>query len=443
MRVAFVCSGRPDNLNYLDNNRDMVDNILSQHEWKVINTPLDAISDFNIALQKYPKNSVEEFLFFYTGHGTYSHFQSIFQLEVDNATIKINDIQEAIFEAINPRKQAIIIDACYSGTLDNLILKRDTEFLFSSQAIEQSYESDELKASIFSYYFCEAIGQNKRFLGEIEKYVQSKNHRQTPLRVSVGDRIEIAHQKIKTEPREHPFVTKLIQKLERERAMVLFSQDFTDIRSYYQAIKRNLKLKFGSNFYKISIPSYADKERYFDSIAKNCNIKEEVKELQDWKDAMQEKLNYSDKVMLFVTNLEEGQDEYNVALAITLRNLYYEYPNLLILFVGRKKLASLVLQNGIYSPLSTLIHHRNRLFFPNELVDIEEEDIVQEFENLLSQKSYLCKLLQNKMIRRFTAWSGDKIINQLFWKNLLIRSDGFLVWRSKELQEIGREVLGC
>jgi len=232
MRVAFVCSGRPDNLNYLDNNRDMVDNILSQHGWKVINTPLDAISDFNIALQKYPKNSVEEFLFFYTGHGTYSHFQSIFQLEVDNATIKINDIQEAIFEAINPRKQAIIIDACYSGTLDNLILKRDTEFLFSSQAIEQSYESDELKASIFSYYFCEAIGQNKRFLGEIEKYVQSKNHRQTPLRVSVGDRIEIAHQKIKTEPREHPFVTKLIQKLERERAMVLFSQDFTDIRSY-------------------------------------------------------------------------------------------------------------------------------------------------------------------------------------------------------------------
>jgi hypothetical protein len=443
MRVAFVCSGRPDNLNYLDNNRDMVDNILSQHGWKVINTPLDAISDFNIALQKYPKNSVEEFLFFYTGHGTYSHFQSIFQLEVDNATIKINDIQEAIFEAINPRKQAIIIDACYSGTLDNLILKRDTEFLFSSQAIEQSYESDELKASIFSYYFCEAIGQNKRFLGEIEKYVQSKNHRQTPLMVSVGDRIEIAHQKIKTEPREHPFVTKLIQKLERERAMVLFSQDFTDIKSYYQAIKRNLKLKFGSNFYKISIPSYADKERYFDSIAKNCNIKEEVKELQDWKDAMQEKLNYSDEVMLFVTNLEEGQDEYNIALAITLRNLYYEYPNLLILFVGRKKLASLVLQNGIYSPLSTLIHHRNRLFFPNELVDIEEEDIVQEFENLLSQKSYLCKLLQNKRIRRFTAWSGDKIINQLFWKNLLIRSDGFLVWRSKELQEIGREVLGC
>jgi hypothetical protein len=31
---------------------------------------------------------------------------------------------------------------------------------------------------------------------------------------------------------------------------------------------------------------------------------------------MQEKLNHSDEVMLFVTNLEEGQDDYNVALVV-------------------------------------------------------------------------------------------------------------------------------
>jgi len=444
MRLAFVCSGRPDNLKYLDNNRKMVDEVLSEHGWEVVNGSLDSIANFNKTVQKYSKKNIEEFVFYYTGHGSFSNLQEIFQLEVDNATIQIKDIQESIFTHINPKKQAIIIDACYSSaSLEDLIPQKNTDFLFSSQAREESYELEILEASIFSYYFVEAIGQNKMSLREIGNYIESKNSRQTPLCLGVAI-MKISELKVTPKQIEHPFVTNLLAKIESERAMVLFSQEFTNIDSYYHEIKKSLELKFTENFYKISIPSYESKDRYFASIAKSCGIDENsVKELQDWKDAMQEKFKNSEEVMLFVTDLEEGKDEYNVALAITLRNLYAEYPNLYILFMGRKKLASLVLQNGQYSPLASLIHHRNRLFFPNEKIEMEEEDIVQEFETLLAQKSYLCELLKNEQVKRFSAWSGDELINHLFWKNILIRQDRHLVWRSEEIKSLGREVLGC
>jgi hypothetical protein len=444
MKLAFVCSGRPDNLKYLANNLKIVGEVLTEHGWKVINTSLESIANLNITLQKYSKNSIDEFIFFYTGHGSFSNLQEIFQLEVDNATIQIKDIQESIFSHINPKKQAIIVDACYSSaSLEDLIPQKNTDFLFSSQAKEESYELEVLEASIFSYYFVEAIGQNKMSLGEIGKYIASKNSRQTPLCLGV-DIMKLSDLNVTAKKIEHPFVTNLLEKIENERAMVLFSQEFTNIDNYYHEIKKNLEIKFDKNYYKISIPSYEDKGKYFASIAKSCGIEENtVKELQDWKDAMQEKLENSEDIMLFVTDLEEGKDEYNVALAITLRSLYFEYPNLFILFMGRKKLASLVLQNGKYSPLASLVHHRNRLFFPNEKIQMEEEDIVQEFEKLLFHKSYLCELLKKEQVKRFSAWSGDELINHLFWKNLLVRREKYLLWRSEEIIKIGREVLKC
>jgi len=445
MRVAFVCSGRADNLKYLDNNRNMIDTVLSEHGWEVINTPLDSIANLNLTLQKYLKNSIDEFLFFYTGHGSFSNLQRVFQLEVESATIKINDIQEAIFTHINPKKQAVIIDACYSsGSLDDLIPQKNSEFLFSSQAREESYENSDLRASIFSHYFVEAIGQNKMVLSDIGQYIASKNSRQTPLWLGVGNNaMEITNHKVKPKQIEHPFVINLLEKIENEKAMVLFYQEFTNIDDYYQAIKKSLKIKFGQKFYKIAIPSYKDQERYFASIAKSCGIKEEVKELQDWKDKIETRLKNSEDIMLFVTNLEEGENRYNITFSTTLGNLHDKYSNLFILFVGRKKLASLVLQNEKYSPLASRIHHRNRLFFPNEKIEMEEEDIVQEFENIFSQKSYLCELLKKEKIKRFSAWSGDRLINHLFWKNLLVRDGKYLVWRSEEIKSLGREVLGC
>ena len=56
MKLAFVCSGRPDNLKYLINNRTMVYKLLEKYGWEVINIALYSITDLNKRLKEY-KNS--------------------------------------------------------------------------------------------------------------------------------------------------------------------------------------------------------------------------------------------------------------------------------------------------------------------------------------------------------------------------------------------------
>ena len=236
------------------------------------------------------------------------------------------------------------------------------------------------------------------------------------------------------------FVPNLIEELESEKIVVLFSQEFTNINSYYQAIKQNLKTKFDTDFYSISIPSFKKEKKYFASIAKSCGIIDKIKELQDWKDAMEEKLEKDDDILLFVTDLEDGNEKYNQKFASTIRNLHNQYPNLFVLFIGHKKLASLVYQQGELSPLRSV---GSRQFFPSDSVILKEEDIVFEFQIPPKQIKYMRELLTKDKISLFTEWSGDRLINRLFWRNLLVRKERYLVWGSEEIKEIGREVLGC
>jgi hypothetical protein len=188
MKVAFVCSGRADNLKYLKNNRTLVESTLRNCGWEVVSTSLSDMGDLNKHLQEYTKNTIDEFIFYYTGHGDVSNQQQVLKLQLDNSKVMINDIIDSICEFINPKKQAIILDACYSGTLKGLNLNKNIEFLFSSQAREQSYESKELEHSVFSYYFCEAIVITKEYteLDSIGKYINLKNNRQESLPVNIG-----------------------------------------------------------------------------------------------------------------------------------------------------------------------------------------------------------------------------------------------------------------
>ena len=174
MKVAFVCSGKSGNLKYLKNNRTLVENTLRSLNWEVVSTPLSDISDLNKQLNEYTKNTIDEFIFFFTGHGDVSNQQQILKLQLDNSKVGINEILDSISEYINPKKQAMIFDACYSATLKGLNLNKNIEFLFSSQAKEQSYESDDLKHSIFTYYFCEAVEntQSNLALNHIEQYIR-------------------------------------------------------------------------------------------------------------------------------------------------------------------------------------------------------------------------------------------------------------------------------
>ena len=53
-------------------------------------------------------------------------------------------------------------------------------------------------------------------------------------------------------------------------------------------------------------------------------------------------------------------------------------------------------------------------------------------------------LKKEKLEKYHSPWSEDKVINHLFWENLLIRDvDKHFVWRSQEVRKIGQEVLSC
>lgn len=188
-KVAFVLSGTPKNLKYLKNNRSLIEKALRQQGWEIVNSQLNDISNFNKLLSEYPKNTIDEFIFFFTGHGDVSNQQEILKLELDYSKININEIQDSIFEYINPKKLAIILDSCYSGTLKGLNLNKNIEFLFSSQAKEQSFEDHELQHSIFTYYFAEALNtlNHTYTLKNIHQYINSKTNKQEPLSVNIGN----------------------------------------------------------------------------------------------------------------------------------------------------------------------------------------------------------------------------------------------------------------
>lgn len=236
------------------------------------------------------------------------------------------------------------------------------------------------------------------------------------------------------------FVDEVIQDLEEEKVVILFSQEFSDIKKYYTLIEEQLQLKFSKNFYKISIPSFKQK-KYFHFIAESCAIDEKVESLQEWKTAMQKKLSKAEPTLLFITDLNDGRESCNKKFASTLRNLCYQFStNLYVVLVGHKELAELVFQEGDLSPLRSIGKH---LFFPYNHENISYEDIKLIISQPIieEQKEYLSKLLETKVVQRYTPWSYEELINYLFWKGLLIRENKYIVWRSQEVQEMIKELI--
>lgn len=69
MKVAFICSGDPVDLKYLVENRESIEKVLSP-EWKIIyQDKLRDIQDLILTVKERKNKNVDEFLFFYTGHG--------------------------------------------------------------------------------------------------------------------------------------------------------------------------------------------------------------------------------------------------------------------------------------------------------------------------------------------------------------------------------------
>lgn len=242
-------------------------------------------------------------------------------------------------------------------------------------------------------------------------------------------------------PRKSLFVTKVFDTLSKNRLVVLFSQDFTNITQNQNALKLKSEETFKEGFYHFSVPSFSDDaSHYFKTLAKSCGLSESVESPNDWKVAMQKKLaSGSSRVLLFVTDIENGNLAFDKQFSQIIRSLVSEFHNFSALFIGKKDLAYLVYGESSLSPLNTA----KELFFPETALQIDEELIERQFLTLGRYQGSICKYLKKETLGRHKAWSFNETINALFWKNLLVKKGKNFVWRDELTNSIGREIFEC
>ncbi len=234
------------------------------------------------------------------------------------------------------------------------------------------------------------------------------------------------------------FVTEVFDTLNDNRLVVLFSQDFTDITQNQNALKLKAKERFNEGFYHFSVPAFLDDaEVYFKTLATSCGLCESIENPNDWKVAMQSKLASSpSRVMLFITDIENGNIAFDKQFSQIIRSLVSEFHNFSALFIGKKDLAYLVYGESSLSPLNTA----KELFFPDSSLQVDDELIERQFLTLGKYQKSICKHLQKETLGRHKVWSFNETINALFWKNLLVKKGKHFAWRDELTKEIGREV---
>ena len=195
MKVAFIVSGFPDELKYLENNREKVAEKLKEHGWHVKAFIFESQTTLNAYIEELKDKQIEDFILFYTGHGDTSNQDSVLTLKLNNGTlIDINSLYDYYLSKINRKKLSIVLDACYSGNLNEQKIRDDMEYLSSSDFDEQSFECSTLEQSYFSYYFCEAIDklEGEITLDDIKDYINDKVENQTPKHYSFDSKMIIA-----------------------------------------------------------------------------------------------------------------------------------------------------------------------------------------------------------------------------------------------------------
>lgn len=242
-------------------------------------------------------------------------------------------------------------------------------------------------------------------------------------------------------PKESNFIKEVLRSVQKDRLVVIFSQDFTPIESYIEQLREVIQNRFKDACYMVSIPPYLDdEEEYFSLISQNFHLTKEIKKISDWYIALRERLQSSPRpVLLFITDIENGNPELNRKFATSLRNLKSEFRNFHAICVGRKDLAKLVYAEGHLSPLNTA----TELFIPEDNLKLDEEKIIQQFHTLYKYGDILCQYLKKEEICRFSVWTNREVINQLFWKNLLIKRGTQLVWRGEHTKALAKDVLAC
>jgi len=238
------------------------------------------------------------------------------------------------------------------------------------------------------------------------------------------------------------FLNSVEETLKVDRMLVLLSQTFTHIDNYLHNLKEILQHNFKDRYFEIYIPPFIDsQEAYVSSIAKDTGLGLSSFDFSSFYSSVKKSLKDSkEPLVLFVHHIENGNRDLDKNFATILRNLKNEFLNIYILFVGQKELARLVYGEGVLSPLNSA----TELFFPEEYSALDEDKIAQQFAYLARRyREQICRLLKKDRLSRYSTWSYDDTINELFWRNLLVKRGRFFAWRDEMTKNIAKEILLC
>lgn len=184
-RIALICKGKSDpntgkdcsvsKLNSLTNNVNRVASVLSEHgNWIPHIYEVTTTTKLKDKINEIKENGVDEFLFYYTGHGRASS-KSFEIVGVDECDIDLVTILEQT--RIGNRAVSIILDACESKAIaDNWSNLIPYEILTATD--DKAYEVENITGdgkwySYFSYHFCEYMKNREHHttLSEFNKYL--------------------------------------------------------------------------------------------------------------------------------------------------------------------------------------------------------------------------------------------------------------------------------
>ena len=293
------------------------------------------------------------------------------------------------------------------------------------------------------------------------------------------------------------FTDSVMDYLSASTPLMILAQADTNTQHYSYALEQALPLNFPqATFIKLFPPASttADTSAYFGRLAKQCSFDETISNSWEWADALSEKIQQGNEIILLITGFENGSEEARGELAGELRGLLSNNPfSLKLIVMGGERLAAAKYELGKHSFFNDLEEMRLPDVGLQDLKDIYLQryantalddqvlrDILRftgkhprllegclhqlnrgetDWQNAINNSplpsqlftkfrdkedtTRLLELLKRDTLGLQNAWPQDQLMRKLYWQNLLTTDNGQYIWRCKLIQKTGVGLLQC